>query len=78
MATDMLLLLCDHVDRLQDYHPQMPKKITEVSKLLNNVSKVILTNDVFVPPRVCTLIYVNSIASFLALWHNVDADMDLI
>ncbi|GFR74888.1 Ral GTPase-activating protein subunit alpha-1 [Elysia marginata] len=29
VASDMLLLLCDHVDRLLDYHPQMPKKITE-------------------------------------------------
>ncbi|RUS74693.1 hypothetical protein EGW08_017551 [Elysia chlorotica] len=29
VASDMLLLLCDQVDRLLDYHPQMPKKITE-------------------------------------------------
>ncbi|CAL1547567.1 unnamed protein product [Lymnaea stagnalis] len=29
VASDMLLLLCDHVDQLLDYHPQMPKKITE-------------------------------------------------
>ncbi|XP_035826426.1 ral GTPase-activating protein subunit alpha-1 [Aplysia californica] len=29
VASDMLLLLCDHVDKLLDYHPQMPKKITE-------------------------------------------------
>ncbi|XP_055879751.1 ral GTPase-activating protein subunit alpha-2-like isoform X3 [Biomphalaria glabrata] len=29
VASDMLLLLCDHVDKLLDYHPQMPKKIAE-------------------------------------------------
>ena len=30
VASDMLMMLCDHTDRLLDYHPHMPKKITEV------------------------------------------------
>ncbi|KAH9496143.1 Ral GTPase-activating protein subunit alpha-1 [Bulinus truncatus] len=29
VASDMLLLLCDHVDKLLEFHPQMPKKIAE-------------------------------------------------
>ncbi|CAG5132354.1 unnamed protein product, partial [Candidula unifasciata] len=42
VATDMLLLLCDHVDRLQDYHPQMPKKITEA--IASTISALIATH----------------------------------
>ncbi|XP_059157319.1 ral GTPase-activating protein subunit alpha-1-like isoform X3 [Physella acuta] len=39
VATDMLLLLCDHVDKLLDYHPHMPKKITEA--IASTVSSLI-------------------------------------
>ena len=34
VASDMLMMLCDHTDRLLDYHPHMPKKITEVGTTL--------------------------------------------
>ncbi len=30
IASDMVLLLSDHVDRLLDYYPEVPKKIVEV------------------------------------------------
>ena len=36
VASDMLMLLCDHVDLLLDIHPSMPRKITEVIILMIN------------------------------------------
>ena len=30
LSADMLTLLCDHVDKLLDFHPDLPKRIVEV------------------------------------------------
>ena len=32
-SADMLTLLCDHVDALRDFHPDLPKRIVNVSGL---------------------------------------------
>ncbi|CAG5136422.1 unnamed protein product, partial [Candidula unifasciata] len=42
VATDMLQLLCDHMDRLLEYHPQMPKKITEA--IASTISALVSTH----------------------------------
>ncbi|BFZ11585.1 hypothetical protein BsWGS_14624 [Bradybaena similaris] len=42
VATDMLQLLCDHMDRLLEYHPQMPKKITEA--IASTISALVPTH----------------------------------
>ncbi|XP_070180609.1 ral GTPase-activating protein subunit alpha-1-like isoform X3 [Littorina saxatilis] len=43
VATDILMMLCDHVDRLLDYHPHLPKKITEA--IATTISSVIQSHD---------------------------------
>ncbi|XP_076442581.1 ral GTPase-activating protein subunit alpha-1-like isoform X3 [Babylonia areolata] len=43
VASDMLMLLCDHIDRLLDYHPHMPKKITEA--IATTISSLIQSHE---------------------------------
>ena len=34
VATDMLIMLVDHIKVLLDYHPELPKRIIEVSNIM--------------------------------------------
>ncbi|XP_025103645.1 ral GTPase-activating protein subunit alpha-1-like isoform X4 [Pomacea canaliculata] len=43
IASDMLMLLCDHTERLLQYHPHMPKKITEA--IATTVSSLIQSQE---------------------------------
>ncbi|KAL8608299.1 hypothetical protein ACOMHN_042166 [Nucella lapillus] len=43
VASDMLMMLCDHIDRLLDYHPHMPKKIAEA--IATTISSLIQSHE---------------------------------
>ncbi|KAK7504780.1 hypothetical protein BaRGS_00003808 [Batillaria attramentaria] len=43
VASDMLMLLCDHIDHLLDYHPHMPKKIAEA--IATTISSLIQSHE---------------------------------
>ncbi|KAK6182371.1 hypothetical protein SNE40_010078 [Patella caerulea] len=43
VASDMLMLLCDHTDKLLTYHTYLPKKIVEV--IISTISSLISTQE---------------------------------
>ena len=44
LSADMLTLLCDHVDKLLDFHPGLPKRIVEVGTLVIDSNTVNFLN----------------------------------
>ena len=45
IASDMVLLLADHVERLLEFYPEVPKKIVEVLARTLTSTTVDLEND---------------------------------
>lgn len=43
MASDILLLLCDHADRLIGHYPEIPPRIIEVRNRKNVIFKMVRT-----------------------------------